>query len=347
MRTLPCGNLPRIVATSACEIARAVLVLADVDGTSEHALASRPLGIVGLPSCNEGTAERVKPRGLRTALLRRLQPAACVLAALVAACGGSDRTAKRDSTAGMTTAAADTIAPPGRFASDATLVIQTTPALAALLRAAADSFAAREAISVVFSAPPEGAADQPLGISPAADLVLVTGDVLSRLPVDSASWALPFAETLPDTAVLASAESAYADSVRRAEGARATAYRVLTRRQRDSARKDSTGRAIGRGFTKYADSLRVDSARTLVLTVPARAPNSSIAERFVRYLLTDGRAALLRTGVHVLPRLAVRGFDAPPGILAVVDTVISPVQADPNPRIDYDVIRVPSARPPE
>jgi len=93
-------------------------------------------------------------------------------------------------------------------------------------------------------------------------------------------------------------------------------------------RADSVRRAVLRRDSVRADSARADSARTLVLTIPADAPNHGVAERFVRYLLTDGRATLLHSGVRVLPRLVVRGNGAPPGIRAVVDTVVPRDSAD-------------------
>ena len=257
-------------------------------------------------------------------LMRRI---ACLLAfpiglgAAAACSSGADRAGRPDSMAPVMGAMGDTLDAQGSLASDATLIIQTSPELQASLRAVADSFATREAIRVVFSAPPEGATDRPLGISPTADLVVVSGDVAPRLPGDSTAWTLPFAESLPDSAAIAASDSVRrADSVRTSGSARRA--RRATGRRADSIRLDSVRRARALQDSLRASRARADSARTLVLTVPALAPNSAVAERFVRYLLTEGRATLLRSGLHVLPILALRGEAAPPGIAALVDTII-------------------------
>ncbi len=210
-------------------------------------------------------------------------------------------------------------------ASDATLVIQTAPDLLEALRAVTDSFASREAIRVVFAPAPDSSGEgMTLQLSPAADLVMLTGSLANQLPNDAASWTLPFAESgalEPQPAILT-------DSVARADSARAARPgargRRATGRRADSIRADSARRATERlrADRARADSVRADSERTLVLTIPAGAPNSNVAERFVRYLLTDGRATLLRSGVRVLPRLVLRGGGAPLGIRSVVDTVM-------------------------
>jgi len=153
-----------------------------------------------------------------------------------------------------------------------------------------------------------------MGISPAADLVMVSGDLMSRLAHDSTSWTLPFAESLPDSATIPRPDSVRTPVTRRG--------RRPTGRRADSIRADSARRAIARADSIRVAHARADSARVVVLTVPAGAPNSAVAERFVRYLLTDGRATLLRSGLHVLPRLELRGSAAPPGIAALVDTMI-------------------------
>ena len=260
--------------------------------------------------------------------VRRRRPLLLLLAMLSAlpltfACGGNaDRSRTTDSTAVASTLTPDTIGMQSRLASDATLVIDAMPPLHAMLRAVADSFAAREAIRVVFASSPGDSANPNPGISSAADLVIVSADAMYRLPDDSSSWVLPFAETLPD-----SASVARSDSLTRADSVRASARksaRRATGRRADSIRLDSLRRAAARQDSIRADRLRADSARTLVLTVPADAPNRPVAERFVRYLLTDGSATLLRSGVHLLPRLVLRGNAVPPGIASLVDTVMPP-----------------------
>jgi hypothetical protein len=260
---------------------------------------------------------RPPPAPLRALLSLLLLPP------LLACSGSSDGARQPDSATSLVTAMPDTLAANGRYASDGTLVIQISSALHERLRAVTDSFAAREAIRVVFSPHAEGPADRPLGISPAADLVVVSGDLLPRLLGDASVWALPFAELLPDSATTAAADSA-ARAARGASAQRPVARpaRRATGRRADSIRADSARRAAVRDDSSRLARAGADSARTLVLTVPAQAPNSAVAERFVRYMLTEGRATLLRSGLHVLPRLELRGHAPSPGIAALVDTMI-------------------------
>lgn len=240
--------------------------------------------------------------------------------ALIACAGNADRARRGDSTAAAVATATDDFDTSAPRASDATLVIQTAAHIREALRAVTDSFAAREAIRVAFAPGLDSTgAGTSLPLSPTADLVVITGQQVPHLPHDSASWTLPFAESR----VVVPQPVALTDIGARADTARATRPRSRDRnatgRRADSIRADSVRRATER---MRMDSVRMDSVRTLVLTIPLDAPNSSVAERFVRYLLTDGRATLLRSGVHVLPRLVLRGDGAPSGVRAVVDTVI-------------------------
>lgn len=213
-----------------------------------------------------------------------------------------------DSVAGVSAGRADTFASQGALASDATLTIALSPALQGALRAAADSFASREAIRVVFtSASHSLPAD---GVSP--DLIVLNGADSLVLRADSAAWSLPFAEadSVPHVAATTNADSA-----------RDTSNVGKTSARSRTGKRQPVDTALVRQRA-LADSVRLARERLLVLTVPADAPNSAVAERFVRFLLVDGRATLLRSGVHVLPRLELRGVGAPPGIAALADTII-------------------------
>lgn len=82
----------------------------------------------------------------------RVAPALAVLAVALLACKDRAEPAPpRDSVSGLTARGADTLGSQGALASDATLTIELSPALQGALRAAADSFASREAIRVVFT----------------------------------------------------------------------------------------------------------------------------------------------------------------------------------------------------
>jgi len=250
---------------------------------------------------------------------------AALVCTLLACSGGAERARQADSTS-VLAAPSDSLGSPTSLASDATLVMQVTPAFVDVLRAVTDSFATREAVRVVLA--PHGDSTNmdttTLVIAPGADLVVVTGRLLPRLPNDSTSWWLPFAESVADTVALA------ADSTRRVDSAsrRSRTRRRATGRRADSMRADSVRRTVLQRDSVRAVSARAVSARTLVLTIPANAPNHGVAERFVRYLLTDGRVTLLQAGVRVLPRLVVHGTGTPPGIRAVVDTVVPRDSAD-------------------
>jgi len=246
---------------------------------------------------------------------------AALACTLFACSGGAERAREADSIK-VLAAQSDSLGSPAPLASDATLVMHVTPTFVDALRAVTDSFASREAVRMVLTSQEESTSSETttLVIAPDVDLVVVSARLLPHLLNDSMSWWLPFAESARDTVALAT------DSTRRVDrgSTPGRTSRSATGRRADRVRADSVRRAVLR-----RDSVRADSARTLVLTIPATAPNHGVAERFVRYLLTDGRATLLHSGVRVLSRLVVRGNGAPPGIRAVVDTVVPRDSADP------------------
>jgi hypothetical protein len=228
--------------------------------------------------------------------------------ALAACRDSANNVARSDSVSGVTAMSSDTFGTQGRLANDATLGIETTPPLHEVLRAAADSFASREAIRVVLTTPAAITAPE----DRAPDLIVLAGDDTLRLRTDSTAWTLLFAEmdsmALPDTAVRR--DSANIDTAAKQKPARRRGTRGKSPDTSETNRRSA------------ADSARLAASRRVILTIPANAPNSAVAERFVRYLLVDGRATLLRAGLHVLPRLEVRGSGVPPGIVSLVDTVL-------------------------
>jgi hypothetical protein len=231
-----------------------------------------------------------------------------------AACrGNADNARRTDSASGVAATSSDTIGTQGRLANDATLTIEATPSLHAALRAAADSFASREAIRVVLSAQ----AALPSTEARTPDLIVLVANDTSRLRTDSTAWTLRFAEldSATNSTPSSHADSARLDSARRDSIAKQKAVRS----SRARAKRADTSVVSMRSAE---DSARQALSRQLMLTVPLNAPNGSVAERFVRYLLREGRATLLRSGVHVLPRLEVRGAGVPPAITALVDTVV-------------------------
>lgn len=264
--------------------------------------------------------------------------AAILLLVFASSCStGGDAARRPDSTADALSGAADSARQSGRLASDGTLSIHAAPALHEALRAVADSFASREAVQVRFVVLPESVSAVVDSTAPSADVIVVTGDAIRRLAMDSSWWTLPFAEVLPDSASIAESDSVMrADSAARARQSVSRRARRSSGRRADSIRADSARRAAARADSIRARRAHADSARTLVLTVPADARNAAAAERFVRYLLTDGRAALLRSGLHVLPRLIVHGQGVPPGIrsmadsIAVKDTVLNAAPTPPR-----------------
>jgi hypothetical protein len=230
-------------------------------------------------------------------------------AALIACSGKTDRPKPIDSASTVVALGADTLASYGRLASDATLMIEATPALHTALRTAAESFASREAIRVVFVTSPADSADARVS----SDLIVLTGADTTRLRIGSPGWTLPFAELDSTRQLLAALP---ADS--------ATAISDPPMKPRAKSRTSKRKAADTDTAPKRSpqDSARLARARLLLVTIPADAPNSAVAERFVRYLLGDGRATLLQAGLHVLPRLEVHGHGAPPGIASLADTVI-------------------------
>ncbi|MEO7520850.1 MAG: hypothetical protein ABIW79_03435 [Gemmatimonas sp.] len=228
-------------------------------------------------------------------------------AALVACSGNADRGKPLAESASAV--AAVTTDTRGRLASDATLTIEAPSALQAALSAAADSFASREAIRVVLIAPSMAHSPDTQGTP---DLIVLTGNDTLRIRTDSVKWTLPFAEL--DSALVpfspASNESVPVATVSKAKPVKS---------------RTTKGKRLDTSITPRiaaVDSAALARARLMLLTVPASAPNSAVAERFVRYLLFDGRATLLRSGLHVLPRLEVHGDGAPPGIVSLADTVV-------------------------
>ena len=240
---------------------------------------------------------------------------ALLLSSASACASEADRSARPDSPAG-TLPATDVVGTPGGLASDGTLMIDVAPELQPALRAVADSFAAREAIRVELASPRDRTADTAPDAT-SADLIIVGGDALPLLTSDSTWWVLPFGEALPDSAAAGSADSVVLSRPRARRPIRRT-----TGRRADSLRADSARRAAAWDDSVRAARARADSARTMVLTIPAGAPNGAAAERFVRYLLSDGRPTLLRSGIRLLPRLEAHGAGVPLGIRSVIDTVV-------------------------
>lgn len=199
-----------------------------------------------------------------------------LLSACIACSGSSDTGATIGASSAAAASPPDAPTDASPLASDAAFVIQATPRMLEALRAVTDSFVSREAIVVHFAPSPDSLAT-PGDALTRTDLLVFTAARWQRLPPDSTTWALPFAQF---------------DSV------------------------------------TWSDSARASDARTLVLTIPPNAPNAMVAERFVRYLLTDGRASLRLSGLQMLPRLEVHGAAIPPGIRGLVDTVVPQPQAE-------------------
>jgi hypothetical protein len=229
-------------------------------------------------------------------------------AVLIACSGKTDRPKPIDSASTVAALGTDTLASYGRLASDATLLIEATPALHTVLREAAESFASREAIRVVFVSPPADSSDA----RASSDLLVLTGADTTRLRTGAPDWTLPFAE-LDSLRRLAVATSDRDTAASERPMKSPSASRPTKRKASDT---DTAPKRVP------GDSLRRAKERLLMITIPANAPNSAVAERFVRYLLGDGRAMLRHAGLHVLPRLEVHGHGAPPGIASLADTVI-------------------------
>lgn len=248
--------------------------------------------------------------------------------ALLACAGGGDRRQTPDSTSGTLTALTDTTPLPARRASDATLTVDATLALHPALRAVVDSFSSREAVRVVVW-PNDG---QRANDRAAPDLFLLLSDDSLRVASDSIRWTLPFAQLdiALDSAINRAKQpptTANADSA-----TNATSNQRRPRRRNGNTKRKSTSTAK-KDSAEPAPPLPM---RRVLLAMPGNAPNSAVAERFVRYLLTDGRATLLRSGLHVLPRLELYGDGAQPGIVSMVDTMRPPA----TPRVTPDSLRI-------
>ncbi|HYW33379.1 MAG TPA: hypothetical protein VE869_17895 [Gemmatimonas sp.] len=245
---------------------------------------------------------------------------AAAFCGLLACSGNADRGRPTDSADAAFARSPDGPAP---LASDASLTIQAAPAVIEALRAVADSFSSREAIRVEFTSDPGMTEGTSLVVASGADVVVVAGNLVPQLLVDSASWMLPFATWPAPRAETAAAT----DSARDGANAGATRRKPLGRpssgRRADSVRADSARRDSVQQVRMRSDRARADSARVLVLTIPERAPNTGVAERFVRYLLTDGRGSLRGAGLELLPRLVITGDPGRSGVRAVVDTVMA------------------------
>jgi molybdate/tungstate transport system substrate-binding protein len=173
---------------------------------------------------------------------RRWGALLAVALALAAACGDGAARKTPDSAAGR--AVADTAPDPARRASDATLALLDAADLGAALRAATDSFGAREAVRVVHrvDGPPGSMtlADSSLGGARAPDVVVADAALFPRRIVPGrATWYAPFAG---DRVVIAYRDS----SARAATVDSASWWKVLTRRGVRVARADPATDASGR-----------------------------------------------------------------------------------------------------
>lgn len=241
--------------------------------------------------------------------------ASCVLTLLIACARDNTRTNIADSLAASRT---DTQKVTDAYASDGNLTVRVSVMQQELLRAVADSFGTREAIRVVFVPLSDSLARQSFAREGEADIIVVSADAIDRTFPDSLPWLLPFAAMLPDSASLAMNRADSLSANQRSSAVASRRARTARGRRADSIRADSMRRETARLTEERA---RADSARLLLLTIPEASKNRAMAERFVRYLLTDGRAPLLQAGARVLSRLIVHGRGVPPGMLPMLDSV--------------------------
>jgi molybdate/tungstate transport system substrate-binding protein len=215
-------------------------------------------------------------------------PLAALLVMSVAACGPpSDARGGGASAAG----AADSLAPsspaPPRLAIDATLSILTAGPLSDVIRAAADSFGAREAVRVVHDTLSPLDFDLALpSRDESADIVALSDGALVRRLVDpgQATWYLRFAS---NRIVVA-----WGDSSRRAATVDSTAWwKVLLRRDTKVGRADPTLDPLGI-HTLLAMRLaeQATGERGLAPRLLAASPTSSLRPD------ADSLAASIRAG---------------------------------------------------
>ena len=226
----------------------------------------------------------IRPRGPSSFPL----PLAALLVMSVAACGPpSDARGGGASAAG----AADSLAPsspaPPRLAIDATLSILTAGPLSDVIRAAADSFGAREAVRVVHDTLSPLDFDLALpSRDESADIVALSDGALVRRLLDpgQATWYLRFAS---NRIVVA-----WGDSSRRAATVDSTAWwKVLLRRDTKVGRADPTLDPLG-VHTLLAMRLaeQATGERALAARLLAASPTSSLRPD------ADSLAASIRAG---------------------------------------------------
>ena len=216
--------------------------------------------------------------GRRTGLVA----AACIMSGCSP---GTDRT-RPDSVATAVTGGEPA---PERLASDATLTLFNSVRLAVPLRAAADSFAAREAVSIdqesVDSASQLG--DQAEAETTPDVIALAVDDLAREVVSGRTSWYIEFAR---DTLVLALP---------------------------DSSRKDTARQKANDSLDNARANTLSSAAITFAVSIPVDARNPRVAERFLRFLFSDeGRQTLRAAQLDILDAPVVVGADVPPTILA-------------------------------
>lgn len=192
------------------------------------------------------------------------------------------------------------------IASDATLSILSATPLSDAIGVAADSFAVREAVRIVHERFPSPASEVSPTDGELPDIVVLADSTLDALFIrtEQARWYLPFARerpviVAPDTAAATGRDSSVRRRLRGRAGARAP--------------RDSVAAPPPPPPRRYA------------LTIPRRASNPALAERFVRYLFSDeGRRVLLRAPLDLVDPLTAIGSEVPAAVAAVADSIIAP-----------------------